>query len=144
MNRGITAHIVKLTELRGQTETCTLPLMTELTALCSLRQAERNPSAHHKDCTISQLADRAGKQIMTAEPFKSCHPPQLGRMQQCSAWGDQRGCFQRKIELSLINYIQNIFRFSLIPGASFSIGYAYQYFHVGGGDGHVVITKHSC
>lgn len=45
--------------------------MTELTTLCSLRQAERNPYAQHKDSTISQLAGGAAN--VTAEPFKSCH-----------------------------------------------------------------------
>lgn len=66
------AHCQTNCAQRGQTETGPVPLMTELTALCSLRQAERNPYAHHKDCTISQLAGEARQQIMTAEPFKSC------------------------------------------------------------------------
>lgn len=83
-------HTVKLSELRGQTETCTLPLMTEPTALCSLRQAERNPYAHHKDCTILQLADRARKQIMTAEPFKSCHLQNRKDEAVCGLWRTER------------------------------------------------------
>lgn len=71
--RNDCAHCQTNCEQRGQTKTRSLPLMTEPTALCSLRQAERNPYAHHKDCTIPQLAGGAGQQIMTAEPFKSCH-----------------------------------------------------------------------
>ncbi len=70
--RNDCAHCQTNCEPRGRTETGTLPPMTELTALCSLRQAERNPYTHHKDCTILQLAGGAGQQIMTAEPFKSC------------------------------------------------------------------------
>lgn len=72
--RNYCAHCQNDCEVRGQTQTLSLSLsrMTALTALCSLRQAERNPYAHHKDCTISQLAGGAGQQIMTAaEPFKS-------------------------------------------------------------------------
>lgn len=60
---GIIVHIVKLTvnwEDRPK-QALSLPLTTEHSALCSLRQAERNPDAHHKDCTISQLAAGAGQ-----------------------------------------------------------------------------------
>lgn len=41
--------------------------MTEGTALWSLRQAEKNPYAHHNDRTILQSAGREGQQITTAE-----------------------------------------------------------------------------
>lgn len=68
--------------------------MTELTALCSLRQAERNPYAHHKDCTISLLAGRAGQQIPTAETFKSCRLQ--NRKDVTAVGGEQRGGFKER------------------------------------------------
>lgn len=82
---------------RGQAKTCTCPPMTELTALCSLRQAERNLYAHHKDSTISQLAGGAG-QAMTAQPFN----PSL-RHEGCK--GQQRSAFNENFLLCTGNCI---------------------------------------
>lgn len=51
--RNYCAHCQTKCELwREDQNMLSLSLMTKLTALCCLRQAERNPETHHKDTTI--------------------------------------------------------------------------------------------